>query len=132
MSELGSAWPWAARDRYYEYEERSSAWETHESSTSNAWEPTRRMCVVDVTNFDEGALAVADRFRRSRPVIVNLQRADDALCERMVDFCAGLAYALDGRMHPIVDRLYLLTPEDVEVAGEEGSRPGGQAFFNRL
>jgi cell division inhibitor SepF len=36
----------------------------------------------------------------------------------MVDFCAGLAYALDGEMHLIVDRLFLLAPSEVEVSGK--------------
>jgi len=71
------------------------------------------MCVVEVTSFDKGAQAVADQFKRRQPVLLNLQRADENLGERMVDFCAGLAYALDGVVHPIVDRLFLLTPNKV-------------------
>jgi cell division inhibitor SepF len=90
------------------------------------------MCVVEVTSFDEGAQAVADQFKRRQPVLLNLQRADENLGERMVDFCAGLVYALDGALHPIVDRLFLLTPNEVEVSSKDGPRNIQQAFFNRL
>ena len=75
----------------------------HETSLVEAWGSPRRMCVLEVRSFDKGAQAVADRFKRRQPVILNLQRTDDDLSKRMVDFCAGLAYALDGEMHPIVD-----------------------------
>jgi len=90
------------------------------------------MFVVEATSFDEGARTVADRFKRDHPVIVNLQRADEALLERMVDFCAGLAYALNGNLHPILDRLFLLTPNEVEVSGKEAQRDSARSFFNRL
>jgi cell division inhibitor SepF len=90
------------------------------------------MYVVEVGSFDKGAEAVADRFKRRQPVILNLQRADDDLSKRMVDFCAGLTYALDGEMHPIVDRLFLLTPSEVEVSSKESSRENRSTFFNRL
>lgn len=90
------------------------------------------MCVVEVGNFDKSAQTVADQFKRRRPVLLNLQRVDRDLYERMVDFCAGLVYALDGAMHPIVDRLFLLTPNEVEVFSKEGPRDRRKAFFNRL
>jgi cell division inhibitor SepF len=90
------------------------------------------MCVLEVRSFDKGAQAVADRFKRRQPVILNLQRTDDDLSRRMVDFCAGLAYALDGEMHPIVDRLFLLTPSEVEVSSRERPTDAQNTFLNRL
>jgi cell division inhibitor SepF len=90
------------------------------------------MCVVEVGSFDKGAQAVADRFKRRQPVILNLQRTDDDLSKRMVDFCVGLAYALDGEMHPIVDRLFLLAPSEVEVSSKERPSEARNTFFNRL
>jgi cell division inhibitor SepF len=49
----------------------------------------------------------------------------------MVDFCAGLAYALDGTVHPIADSLFLLTPAEVEVFDKEGSRTSEREFYNQ-
>ena len=87
---------------------------------------------MEVRSFDKGAQAVADRFKRRQPVILNLQRTDDDLSRRMVDFCAGLAYALDGEMHPIVDRLFLLAPSEVEVSSRERPTEAQNTFLNRL
>ncbi len=104
----------------------------HESSLVEAWGSPWRMCVLEVRSFDKGAQVVADRFKRRQPVILNLQRTDDELSRRMVDFCAGLAYALNGEMHPIVDRLFLLAPSEVEVSSKERPREAQNPFFNRL
>jgi cell division inhibitor SepF len=49
----------------------------------------------------------------------------------MMDFCSGLAYALDGAIHPIADLLFLITPAEVEVSSEEGSRITRGNFYNR-
>jgi cell division inhibitor SepF len=129
LTQFGSWGLWSAND---EHEERVPARGTHEASLDKAWGSTQRMYVVEVGSFDKGAQAVADRFKRRQPVILNLQRADDDLSKRMVDFCAGLTYALDGEMHPIVDGLFLLTPSEVEVFSKESSKEARNAFFNRL
>ena len=129
LTQLGSGGLWSADD---EYEERVPARGMHEAPLDKNWSSPRRMYVVEVGSFDKGAQAVADRFKRRQPVILNLQRADDDLSKRMVDFCAGLTYALDGEMHPIVDRLFLLTPSEVEVSSKESSRENRSTFFNRL
>jgi cell division inhibitor SepF len=93
--------------------------------------PPRRVSVVKPTNFDD-AQALADRFKRQQPVILNLQQADSELSRRMVDFCAGLTYALDGRIQTIASGLFLLTPHNVEVWAKESKRLAERAFFNQL
>ena len=82
-------------------------------------------------NFED-AQALADRFKRQQPVILNLQNADNELSRRIVDFCAGLTYALDGQMQTVADRLFLLTPHNVEVWAQESEQLARQAFFNQL
>ena len=90
------------------------------------------MTVVNPTGFDDGARAAANAFKHRQPVILNLQRVDGNLSKRMVDFCAGLAYALDGRLRPIADGLFLLTPEGVEVSRSGNPRAvEPPAFFNQ-
>jgi cell division inhibitor SepF len=89
------------------------------------------MSIVKPTSFDEGAQNLAKGFKRRQAVVLNLQQADAELTKRMVDFCAGLAYALDGAVHPIADSLFLLTPAEVEVSGNEGSRTSGREFYNQ-
>jgi cell division inhibitor SepF len=86
---------------------------------------------VDPSSFND-AQAVADRFKRQQPVILNLQQADAELSRRMVDFCAGLTYALDGQIQTVANRVFLLTPRNVEVSAEERKRLAERAFFNQL
>ena len=93
--------------------------------------PQTRVSVVDPANFND-AQAVADKFKRQQPVILNLQHADQELSRRMVDFCAGLTYALDGQIQTVANRVFLLTPRNVEVSAEERKRLAERAFFHQL
>jgi cell division inhibitor SepF len=81
-------------------------------------------------NFND-AQQVADQFKRSVPVILNLQTADHELSKRMIDFCSGLTYALDGGMQRIAEKMFLLTPRNVEVSAEERARLIDKGFFNQ-
>ena len=93
--------------------------------------PPARVSVVDPSSFND-AQALADRFKRQQPVILNLQQADGELSRRMVDFCARLTYALDGQIQTVANRVFLLTPRNVEVSAEERKRLAERAFFNQL
>jgi cell division inhibitor SepF len=78
------------------------------------------------------AQQIADRFKDGVPVILNLQSADNELAKRLIDFSSGLTYALDGGMQRVADKVFLLTPRNVEVSAEERARMlerGG--FFNQ-
>lgn len=77
--------------------------------------------VVSPVSFTE-AQDVADRFKGSQPVIINLQGADRDLSRRLIDFASGLCYGLGGQMERVADQVYLLTPTDVEVSDEERRR----------
>ena len=78
------------------------------------------------------AKQIADRYKAQIPVILNLQGADTELSKRLIDFASGLTYALDGSIQRVADKVFLLTPRDVELSGEERARAlerGG--FFNQ-
>ena len=78
------------------------------------------------------AQQIADRFKASIPVIINLQSADTELSKRLIDFASGLTYALDGSMQRVADKVFLLTPRNVELSAEERARAlerGG--FYNQ-
>jgi len=78
------------------------------------------------------AQQIADKFKDSVPVILNLQSADNELSKRLIDFASGLTYALNGSMQRVADKVFLLTPKNVEVSAEERARmldKGG--FFNQ-
>ena len=91
-----------------------------------------RVHLVLPRSFND-AQQIADRFKDSVPVILNLQNADTELSKRLIDFASGLTYALDGSMQRVADKVFLLTPRNVEVSAEERARvldPTGD-FFNQ-
>jgi cell division inhibitor SepF len=81
-------------------------------------------------NFND-AQQIADQFKEAIPVILNLQGTDTDLSKRLIDFASGLTYALDGGMQRIADKVFLLTPRNVEVSAEERARLIEKGFFNQ-
>jgi cell division inhibitor SepF len=88
------------------------------------------MHVVTPRSFND-AQQVADEFKRSKPVIINLQSTDRELSKRLIDFSSGMTYALGGGMQRISQGIFLLTPENVEVSAEEKARLLEGGFFNQ-
>jgi cell division inhibitor SepF len=91
---------------------------------------TARVHLVLPRSFND-AQQVADRFKEGVPVILNLQSADQELSKRLIDFASGLTYALDGGMQRIADKVFLLTPRNVELSAEDRARMLERGFFNQ-
>lgn len=81
--------------------------------------------------FNE-AREIADRFKDGIPVIMNLQSTDDTIARRLVDFASGLVYGLDGKIEMVANRVYLLTPANIEVSAEDRERIAGTGFYNQF
>jgi cell division inhibitor SepF len=89
-----------------------------------------RVHLVLPRSFND-AQQVADRFKEGVPVILNLQASDQELSKRLIDFASGLTYALDGGMQRIADKVFLLTPRNVELSAEDRARMLERGFFNQ-
>ena len=89
-----------------------------------------RVHLVVPKSFND-AQDVADKFKDSIPVIINLQGSENDLSKRLIDFASGLTYALDGGMQRIADKVFLLTPRNVEVSAEERAALIEKGFFNQ-
>jgi cell division inhibitor SepF len=89
---------------------------------------TPRVHVLDPKGFED-AQEVGDRVKVGQPVIVNLQGLERGLQRRLVDFCSGLTYALDGRMSKAADQVFLLTPSGIDVSQEEKDRLRGRGLY---
>jgi cell division inhibitor SepF len=81
--------------------------------------------------FNE-ARDVADWFKDGTAVIMNLQSTEDSIARRLVDFASGLVYGLDGKIELVANRVYLLTPANVEVSAEDRERIAGGMFYNQF
>jgi cell division inhibitor SepF len=89
-----------------------------------------RVHLVVPKSFND-AQQIADKFTDSIPVILNLQSSDTDLSKRLIDFASGLTYALDGGMQRIADKVFMLTPRNVEISAEERARLIEKGFFNQ-
>ena len=93
--------------------------------------PNIRVHLVVPRSFND-AQQIADKFKDATPVILNLQSTDGELSKRLIDFASGLTYALNGGMQRVADKVFLLTPRNVEVSAEQRAallERGG--FFNQ-
>jgi cell division inhibitor SepF len=89
-----------------------------------------RVHLVVPKSFND-AQQVADKFKDQIPVVLNLQGNDTDLSKRLIDFASGLTYALDGGMQRIADKVFLLTPRNVEISAEERASLIEKGFFNQ-
>ena len=77
------------------------------------------------------ARAIGEHFRTGTPVIMNLTEMDDTDAKRLVDFAAGLIFGLHGRIERVTNKVFLLSPEHVEVTAEDKARIVEGGFFNQ-
>ena len=89
-----------------------------------------RVHLVIPKSFND-AQQVADKFKDSIPVVLNLQGTENDLAKRLIDFASGLTYALDGGMQRIADKVFMLTPRNVEISADERARLIEKGFFNQ-
>lgn len=90
-----------------------------------------RVFVAEPKEFEE-IQVIADNFKSDTPVIINLQKADQELAKRIIDFCSGLTYALEGNIKKVADKVFLITPYNVEVSSEEKELLKEEGFYNHF
>lgn len=77
--------------------------------------PQVKMQIVEPRTFAE-AQSIADKFKAGIPVIMNLTMTDQDLAKRLLDFAAGLTYGLSGGLQKVSDKVFMLTPANVDVS----------------
>jgi cell division inhibitor SepF len=88
----------------------------------------QRITTIHPRSYND-AKSIGESFRDGVPVIVNLSDMQDGDAKRMVDFCAGLVFGLRGSIERITGKVFLLSPEFVEVDGESTTDEG--SFYNQ-
>jgi cell division inhibitor SepF len=89
-----------------------------------------RITTVHPRNYNE-ARVIGEHFRDGTPVIMNLTDMDDSDAKRLVDFSAGLVFGRHGSIERVTQKVFLLTPANVEITAEDKSRIAGAGFFNQ-
>lgn len=89
-----------------------------------------RITTIHPRTYNE-AKKIGESFREGTPVIMNLTDLDDADAKRLVDFAAGLVFGLQGSIERVTNKVFLLSPADVEVTSEDGEPTKGKGLFNQ-
>jgi cell division inhibitor SepF len=77
------------------------------------------------------ARTVGEHYRSGVPVIMNLSEIDDDDAKRLVDFAAGLVFAVHGSINRVTAKVFLLSPENISVTDEDKQRIAAGGFFNQ-
>lgn len=88
-----------------------------------------RIVTLHPHNYNE-ARPIGERYREGNPVIMNLTEMEDRDAKRLVDFAAGLAFALRGSIDKVTNKVFLLSPPNVDVSAEDRRRIAEGRFFN--
>ncbi|HEY1822984.1 MAG TPA: cell division protein SepF [Trebonia sp.] len=134
-------------DAYGEYEEYDEPAEVVEETQARAdyggyvpeqpLEPTpprqvelARITTLHPRTYNE-ARTIGEHFREGTPVIMNLTEMVDSDARRLVDFAAGLIFGLRGSIDKVTNKVFLLSPANVEVTAEDKARIAERGFFNQ-
>jgi cell division inhibitor SepF len=89
-----------------------------------------RITTLHPTTYNEARI-IGENFREGIPVIMNLSEMNDTDAKRLVDFAAGLVFAVHGTIERITNKVFLLSPPNVAVAAEDKARIAEGGFFNQ-
>ena len=90
--------------------------------------PQVKMHIVEPKSYGE-AQTIADKFKNGTPVIMNLTMTAPDVSKRLIDFASGLTYGLDGGLQKVSDRVFMLTPANVDVSAGDMRRLKDTGLF---
>jgi cell division inhibitor SepF len=89
-----------------------------------------RITTLHPRTYNE-ARTIGEHFRDGTPVIINLTEMVDSDARRLVDFSAGLIFGLRGSIDRVTNKVFLLSPANIEVAAADKARIAERGFFNQ-
>jgi cell division inhibitor SepF len=101
----------------------------NERPTAEESGPLSKITTLRPRDYSE-ARTIGERFRDGTPVIMDLVEMSNADAKRLVDFAAGLAFALRGSFDKVATKVFLLSPADVDVSAEERRRIAETGFYS--
>jgi cell division inhibitor SepF len=111
-------------------EHKPFAMERRPALTESAVSDLARITTLHPRTYNE-ARTIGEHFREGTPVIMNLTEMVDSDAKRLVDFAAGLIFGLHGSIERVTNKVFLLSPANVEVTAEDKARMAERGFFNQ-
>lgn len=66
----------------------------------------------------EDAQEICDQIKTKRPVVVNLEKVEYPVAQRIMDFLSGTCYALEGSIQRVANNIFIIAPENVDISGD--------------
>ncbi|HWG03099.1 MAG TPA: cell division protein SepF [Trebonia sp.] len=129
-----------AYEEYEEYDESSDLVDSADYGYPDAdprvvEQPPQQVELARITTLHprtyNEARTIGEHFREGTPVIMNLTEMVDSDARRLVDFAAGLIFGLRGSIDKVTNKVFLLSPANVEVTAEDKARIAERGFFNQ-
>jgi cell division inhibitor SepF len=125
-------------DEYADYGDETDIAASLGRSGDGAGDPARVTQAADLTRITtlhprtyNEARTIGEHFREGIPVIMNLTEMVDSDAKRLVDFAAGLIFGLRGSIERVTNKVFLLSPANIEVTAEDKARIAERGFFNQ-
>jgi cell division inhibitor SepF len=99
------------------------------SSIAGTGSAPSKVVVIQFLNFDD-AKDAADHLKNRKPIVANLEKLDNDTTRRVVDFLSGAVYGVGGKIQNVSNRIFLITPSNVEVTGNyrDGAKTASTGF----
>ena len=77
------------------------------------------------------ARRIGEEYREGVPVIMNLSELDDSDAKRIIDFAAGLVFGQRGAIERVTNKVFLLSPVNVDVGEAAREQVAQDGFYNQ-
>lgn len=66
----------------------------------------------------EDAQEICDQVKDKKPVVVNLEKVEYPIAQRIMDFLSGTCYSLDGSIQRVANNIFIIAPQNVDISGD--------------
>jgi cell division inhibitor SepF len=87
-----------------------------------------KMVVMQPENFDD-AKDICDHLKSKKPVVINLEDLEKNDAQRIIDFLSGAVYSLDGNIQKVSSGIFVIAPNNVDIAGDFKDELRNKAVF---
>lgn len=65
----------------------------------------------------EDSQGICDQLKAKKPVVVNLEKVEYPVAQRIMDFLSGACYSIDGSIQRVANNIFIIAPDNVDVSG---------------
>ena len=76
-----------------------------------------QVCIIKPACYED-AQEICDQVKARKPVVVNLEKVEYPIAQRIMDFLSGTCYSLNGSIQRVANNIFVIAPENVDVSGD--------------